>query len=142
MKRHVVVFLCFIMLFVTISPALHAAKMSKAQIVKYYQKVCAKAKTDAEQEVSGFLWMGAGCLLNWIGVAGAYFLEAAPPADKLIGKPAYYTKQYTKCYAQAAKDIQTGNAWTGFAISVGVGVVAVVLMFTVFATTASTIASY
>ena len=135
MRKRIAVLLCFVMLFACIVPSLYAAKMSKAQIKAYYQKLCKKAKADAEQEVGGFIWMGAGCLLTWVGLLGAYFIETAPPAERLIGKPAYYTKQYTQCYTQAAKDIQTGNAWTGFFIGLGLSVVLIILWMTVFTAT-------
>ena len=138
MKKHIAIVLCFIFMFVTIFPAISAAKMSRAQVAQYWKKLCVKAKTDAEKETSGILWMGAGCVLNWIGVVGAYLLDAAPPAERLIGKPASYTKQYTKCYQQRAKDIQTGNAWAGLGIGTGLAVIGMVIYFAVVASAVNT----
>lgn len=137
MKKTISLVLCFVFLFSVMAPALSAAAMTKAQVSAYWNNVCKTAKTDAEKEVSGLLWMGAGCAFNWLGVLGAYFLKTAPPAERLIGKPAAYATQYTKCYEQKAVDVQTSNAWIGCGIAGGVELIAIIVYFAFFASVVS-----
>jgi hypothetical protein len=129
MKKHVAVFLCLLILFIGMAPILSAATMSKEEVNQYWTNVCKSAKTDADKETSSLLWMGAGCLLNALGLLGAYFIKTPPPAERLIGKPAAYATQYTKCYEQRSTDIMTSNAWLGCGIAAGVEVVGMIVYF-------------
>ena len=72
---------------------------------------------DGKSNTSGFLWFGAGCLFNWLGVAAAYLILPNPPATRLLGKSSEYVAAYTDAYREAAKGEQTKNAWTGCAVS-------------------------
>jgi hypothetical protein len=131
MKKNMA-FALIILLFFSMPAACLQAAYTKAQITQYWMNLCKTAKTDAEKETSGLLWMGAGCLFNGLGVIGAYFVKVAPPAERLIGKPAAYAAQYTKCYEQRAVDIQTGNAWTGCGISAALTIVSFLGSFLIF----------
>ena len=69
---------------------------------------------DAQANTNRTLWLAAGCLGGWIGLAAAYFMEPNPPATSLLGKSPEYVAAYTDSYRQTAKQLQTGKAWTGF----------------------------
>uniref|UniRef100_A0A7C2PLG9 Uncharacterized protein n=1 Tax=candidate division WOR-3 bacterium TaxID=2052148 RepID=A0A7C2PLG9_UNCW3 len=78
---------------------------------------CRQAEFDAQRDVNGTLWLGAGCLFGLLGVGAAYIFEPSPPASRLLGKSPEYVASYTDCYKAAAKKIQTNNAIKGCVIS-------------------------
>jgi hypothetical protein len=77
--------------------------------------ICAQAKKDAVNDTSQFIWLGAGCLLSFIGVLIGYAITPAPPADRLIGKDSNYMMLYISCYVDAGKTVQSINAIIGCA---------------------------
>ncbi len=74
---------------------------------------CLQAQMDAERDVTGPLWFGAGCLFGILGVGAAYLIEPSPSAMSLLGKSPEYVAVYTNCYKNKGSSIQTKNAWTG-----------------------------
>ena len=82
------------------------------------------AERDAKTDVNGTLWLGAGCLFNWVGVAAAYLTNpSSPPASRLIGKSPEYVSAYTDAYKAKGKSIQTSKAWLGLLVNVAAIVV-------------------
>ena len=79
---------------------------------------CLQAQMDAERDVTGPLWFGAGCLFGILGVGAAYLIEPSPSAMGLLGKSPEYVAAYTDCYKDKGRSIQTKNAWTGCLIGV------------------------
>jgi len=73
----------------------------------------AAGQSDGRANTNGVLWLGAGCLLQVIGVAAAYLYTPTPQAMPLLGKSPEYVAAYTDAYGDAAKSVQTGNAWVG-----------------------------
>jgi hypothetical protein len=87
-------------------------------------EICAQAKKDALNDSSQFLWLGAGCLLSFVGVLIGYLITPTPPAERLIGRDANYMMQYISCYGDAGKNVQGINAIIGCAsFMAGYGVV-------------------
>lgn len=74
---------------------------------------CLQAQMDAERNVSGPLWFGAGCLFGILGVGAAYLIEPSPSAMGLLGKSPEYVAAYTDCYKDKGRSVQTKNAWIG-----------------------------
>jgi len=74
---------------------------------------CPQAQIDAERNVNGILWFGAGCLFTLLGVGAAYLIEPSPSAIGLLGKSPEYVAVYTDCYKDQGRSIQTKNAWLG-----------------------------
>ena len=74
---------------------------------------CLQAQMDAERDVTGPLWFGAGCLFGILGVGAAYLIEPSHSAMGLLGKSPEYVAAYTDCYKDKGRSIQTKNAWTG-----------------------------
>lgn len=81
---------------------------------------CAQAQMDAENDINGTIWFGAGCLLGLIGWGAAYVVKPSPPATRLVGKSPEYVAQYTDCYIEAGKKIQTKKAMNGCLTYAGV----------------------
>jgi hypothetical protein len=75
------------------------------------------AERDAGSDVSMWLWLGAGCLFNLLGVGAAYVIVPSPPASRLLGKSNEYIAAYTDMYKESARGIQVKNALIGCGIS-------------------------
>jgi len=106
-----------------LSIPLNAIAQQEKLSTQEMQEICAQAKADAKRDVNSTLWMGAGCLITWVGVLFAYVIEPSPPASRLLGKSAEYTAVYTDCYKEEAKQIQTSNAIKGAVITLVVYVI-------------------
>jgi hypothetical protein len=119
LKKNIAVIMAAVILLAGFAPVLHAA-WTQAQTKAYWNDVCGTAKKDAEKEINNGLWFLAGCLVGIIGVLVAYVAAPSVPPERLIGKRSDYVLQYTYCYTQRTKDLQTGNAWTGFGTYCGV----------------------
>jgi len=89
----------------------------------------AAGQSDGRANTNGVLWLGAGCLLQVFGVAAAYLYTPTPPAMPLLGKSPEYVAAYTDAYGDAAKSVQTGNAWVGCIAYTLAGIVFYVLMW-------------
>ncbi len=63
-------------------------------------------------------WFAAGCLLDLIGVAGAYLIVPDPPAEALMGKTADYVADYTAGYKDAIRGEDTKYALYGWGTEV------------------------
>ena len=70
---------------------------------------CIQAAIDAQNDVNGTLWYGAGCLFGIIGIGASYVIEPNPNAFKLAGKTSDYASVYTGCYRLEAKKVQQQN---------------------------------
>lgn len=95
----------------------------------YSVETCEDARQAAQSKTSSALWFGAGCLLNGLGVLGAYVIKPDPPMTSIVGKDAVYVAKYTDCYQDEATSVQTKWAWIGC----GVSAVGYILYFVVFA---------
>lgn len=104
--KGVLVLVALVMVF---TPVMLSAQMAPSQ------DACMQAKMDAQNDISGGLWMGAGFLLGFpLGwPLLPMFLEPSPPATRLIGMPPDYVAYYTQCYKEAGKKIQSSKALTG-----------------------------
>jgi hypothetical protein len=91
--------------------------------------ICAQAKKDAVNDTSQFIWLGAGCLLSFIGVLLGYAITPAPPAERLTGKDSNYMMLYISCYRDAGKSVQSVNAIIG-CVAETIGSVIVIWMMT------------
>lgn len=74
---------------------------------------CIQAAIDAQNDVNGTLWYGAGCLFGIIGIGASYVIEPNPNAFKLAGKTSDYALVYTGCYRLEAKKVQQQKARNG-----------------------------
>jgi len=74
-------------------------------------------QADGQANTNGTLWLGAGCLLQVTGLAAAYLYTPNPPAMRLLGKSPEYIAAYTDAYGDAAKRVQTSNAWIGCVVT-------------------------
>ena len=74
---------------------------------------CIQAAIDAQNDVNGALWYGAGCLFGIFGVGASYVVEPNPNAFKLAGKTSDYASIYTGCYRLEAKKVQQQKARNG-----------------------------
>ena len=74
---------------------------------------CIQAAIDAQNDVNGTLWYGAGCLFGLFGVGASYLVEPNPNAFKLAGKTSDYASIYTGCYRLEAKKVQQQKARNG-----------------------------
>ena len=74
---------------------------------------CIQAAIDAQNDVNGTLWYGAGCLFGIIGIGASYVIEPNPNAFKLTGKTSDYASVYTGCYRLEAKKVQQQKARNG-----------------------------
>ena len=74
---------------------------------------CIQAAIDAQNDVNGTLWYGAGCLFGIIGIGASYVIEPNPNAFKLAGKTSDYASVYTGCYRLEAKKVQQQKARNG-----------------------------
>ena len=95
---------------------------------------CTQATMDAQNDVNTALWVGAGCILGFWAIIGAYLIEPTPQATKLIGKDANYVALYTDCYKAEAKKRQTNYSLYG---CVGCGVASLVYYVIVLAAVAT-----
>jgi len=73
---------------------------------------------DGKADVNQWLWLGAGCLFNLLGVGAAYLIVPSAPASRLLGKSAEYTATYTEAYQNGARNVQVKNALIGCGIDV------------------------
>lgn len=80
------------------------------------------ADRDAGSDVSMWMWLGAGCLFNLLGVGAAYVIVPSPPASRLLGKSNEYVAAYTDMYKEAARGIQVRNALIGCGLNAACGV--------------------
>lgn len=78
------------------------------------------AKEDANRDTSAWLWLGAGCLFNLLGVGVAYFVAATPPVSRLLGRPPEYVDAYTEAYRKAARDTRFKYASIGCAVNTAI----------------------
>ena len=92
---------------------------------------CRQAKIDAQRDINGTLWFGAGCLFGIFGYGAAYVIKPSPPATRLLGKSPEYVANYTDCYKEAGRKVQTKNALTGCLVSIAAEFVTYVLFFLV-----------
>lgn len=106
-----------IMRFMTVLAACSFLFVSTAS-KSFATETCEDARQAAQSKTSGALWFGAGCLLNGLGVLGAYVVKPDPPMTTLVGKDAVYVAKYTDCYQDEAKSVQTKWAWIGCGASV------------------------
>ena len=74
---------------------------------------CIQAAIDAQNDVNGTLWYGAGCLFGIFGIGASYVIEPNPNAFKLAGKTSDYAAVYTGCYRLEAKKVQQQKARNG-----------------------------
>ena len=74
---------------------------------------CIQATIDAQNDVNGALWYGAGCLFPILGLGASYVIEPNPNAFKLVGKTSDYVSVYTGCYRIEGKKIQQKKARNG-----------------------------
>ncbi len=75
------------------------------------------AHRDANVDVNGALWFGAGCLFHLLGVGAAYIIEPTPGASRLIGKSSQYVAVYMDEYKRVGRGIQTKQAVIGCLVS-------------------------
>ena len=84
-------------------------------IITSLNSACQEAQIDANKDVSKLGWFVTGCTflfpIGWPILPNV--AETKPPADRIIGKPAEYVLEYTKCYKETAKRIQNELALTG-----------------------------
>ena len=87
-------------------------------IITSLNSACQEAQIDANKDVSKLGWFVTGCTflfpIGWPILPNV--AETKPPADRIIGKPAEYVLEYTKCYKETAKRIQNELALTGCAV--------------------------
>jgi hypothetical protein len=115
MKRNVII---LIILCLTVLPVF---SITQNQI-----DICEQAKRDAAADHNPFLWLGAGIVLNWIGILIGMLVAPSPPGDRLLGKSSDYALAYTQCYGESAKSSQWINATIGctaMVISGGIGMI-------------------
>ncbi|MHB1846864.1 MAG: hypothetical protein ACYCWW_18745 [Deltaproteobacteria bacterium] len=70
-------------------------------------------KNDADTQISGALWFGAGCLLTWVGIILGYVLTPTPDGSRMIGKSPSYVAAYTDAYQNEGKSFQGIHAVYG-----------------------------
>ncbi len=68
---------------------------------------------DANKDVDGCLWLGAGCFANIYGIAAAYVIVPSPKVSQLIGKSSDYILIYSETYRKTAKNIQVTRSTQG-----------------------------
>ena len=101
---------------------------------------CSQAKTDAgiDSGTSKWLWFGAGCFFNLLGVLGGYLVPMPVPSNRIMGKSADYVSNYTACYQEQSKS-DNGMAAVWGCVASSVVYIAYVVYWYVFA--ASVVAS-
>lgn len=67
-------------------------------------------------------WLGGACL-SWPYAINTYFWGATPPAYDLKDVPQDSLYWYSRYYEAEVKRIRTANAWYGFAIIEGIGLI-------------------
>ncbi len=92
------------------------------------ENACTQAKLDAQNNVNETLWFMAGCLGGVLGLGAAYLIEPNPKAMSLVGKSSEYVAQYSDCYTEEAKSIQTTKAKNGCLTYLGFYLVYVLLV--------------
>ena len=85
----------------------------QTQIINTQNDPCIQAAIDAQNDVNGGLWYGAGCLFGILGLGASYLIEPNPNVFKLAGKSSDYAAIYTGCYRIEAKKIQQQKARNG-----------------------------
>ena len=70
-------------------------------------------KNDADSQINGTLWFGAGCLLPLVGVLLSYVIAPSPDGSRLIGKPPAYVITYTEIYQSEGQSSQSIHAIYG-----------------------------
>lgn len=113
MKKITVLSLCAGFMLFSFVPCLSAG-LSGFSEDQEPSEACMAAIKDAKNSVNGWVWFGAGCLLNFVGVIAANVAPSFPPSGTLIGKNSAYAADYGKCYQKRASAIQNENAWSGF----------------------------
>ena len=88
-------------------------KINKNSINPSQNDPCIQATIDAQNDVNGTLWYGAGCLFGIFGLGASYVVEPNPNAFKLAGKTSDYAAVYTGCYRLEAKKLQQKKALNG-----------------------------
>jgi hypothetical protein len=86
------------------------------------------AEADAKRDVSGLMWLGAGCLFNVIGVGLAYLVTSTPQTSRLLGKSSEYVGAYTEAYTKTVRVNRVTWAAIGCAVGTVVGTVVVAWM--------------
>jgi len=94
---------------------------------------CQKAHIDAKQDFNMWTWLGAGCVLNILGVGLAYALKPTPSPSNLIGKPPSYIASYTDCYVRESKKLRAAKAWIGCGVAGGLLLIGSVILAAVTA---------
>jgi len=74
-------------------------------------------EADAKRDVSGLMWLGAGCLFNVIGVGLAYFVTSTPQTSRLLGKSSEYVGAYTEAYTKTVRVNRVTWAAIGCAVN-------------------------
>ncbi len=88
------------------------------------------ARNDARKDTNSALWFGAGCMLSFWGIAGAYLILPSPKIKSILGKSSEYVAVYTDEYKSEAKRIQTKYAMEGcIASGVAYGIYSLMIMF-------------
>lgn len=100
--------------------------------------ICTQAAIDAKSDVKSWLWIGAGCVFNLLGVGAAYLYKPVPPPERLLGKSPEYVDSYTECYTKQARRSQADKAWIGCGVSGGVSLVAGTILIIALVNEAST----
>ena len=85
----------------------------EVKIAEASKDPCIQAAIDAQNDVNGALWYGAGCLFGILGLGASYVIEPNPNAFKFVGKTSDYVSVYTGCYRIEAKKIQQTKARNG-----------------------------
>jgi hypothetical protein len=101
---------------------------------------CGQAKTDAGIDGGGmkWLWYGAGCLFNVLGVLGGYLIPMPVPANRIMGKSADYVTNYTQCYQEQSKSDNGMAAVWGCVTAAVIGVLYWLFVYVLFAATYTT----
>jgi hypothetical protein len=112
MKRFIVIIMSIILLMTPLMVnAVEADDMDSAIAT-------INAKRDAEDDVNGALWFGAGCLFGILGVAAVYIVESSPKEIRIMGRSPKYVAVYASEYKKAKRSGQTMFAISGFTTAV------------------------
>lgn len=103
---------------------------------------CQSGEARAEQDTQGAIWFLGGCILGFIGLAGAYLIEPSPPASALVGQDAEFVAEYTDCYVDRAKQIQTTSALYGCLTGAAVTGLYYVVVIAALASTTTTSSTF
>lgn len=90
---------------------------------------CEDGKRDAGADNVWIAWCAGGMLIA--GVFMGNFGETTVPAERLMGKPADYAQEYSKCYIDESQEIKKSASITGCLVTgVSVGTVLAVMAIT------------